>query len=266
MSEFFGGRVGAGGGSNAPSGRGGGGAASFFNELKANVQPLFDGKGPLAREREESAGAGRGWPDSSASRANYDPNQLAYQPRVRKVPGAARSPPATMNQAQQQTTWGRGNSPQPPLPPRSQIQRHPQPQPQPQSNQPAWQQQRYGDDSTKSMSGMARGTGGMEAPPRDTGKGRAQPPPEADPVSSPSSKASGKTAVKGVGIGAATAAAASTVGASSESSAAPEPPAGVASVLAQGGHNNEDERNDNDDDDDDDDDLEYQKSPFDDDD
>lgn len=230
-------------------GRGGGGAASFFNELKQSVQPLFDGKGPLARDGQrqqyESAGG-----LASSSGPSYDPSQLTYQPRVRKAP-AARAGGAPVVQQQQQplsqnASWSRD---QPPTSATST----------PQNTQ---QQQQWRGGAAPAQSQAPHqpirlfGTPQTPtAPPRDTGKGREV-----------LTGAGAGAAAGGAAVGAATGAAAA--GAASSSAAAP--PASIASILEQGRrdatspNSNGEDDDDADADDVDSDDLEYQKSPFDD--
>lgn len=289
LQSLFGGRSEAGGVST--SGRGGGGAASFFKELtqdfKETMQPLLDGKGPLSRQHQQGEGSGGGglWDSPSPSNNTYDATQLTYQPRVRKggPAGGVYQPPSGpppsntstpsnacnwsrpsqqpqyQQQQQQQTPirlfgggGGQNNTNSPPAnlttrPSRTQV---------PGRNH-------YGSASA-ALNARYGGGAAANSPrtPVDNGKSRAI-------SSSTRSGALGATA--GLAGGAA---AAST--AEEEDDLYSSPPPSVASVLQQGGHRRsvsaeeaeESHHSIGGDDEDsegsDDDGLEFQKSPFDD--
>lgn len=294
LSDFFGGMSsggrGGGAGGAMPGGRGGGGASSFFTELKQSVQPLFDGKGPLHRDsnaartldgsRQSNITGGSGGNNGLAGSTpnSYDPTRLTYQPRVRKGAAPGSGPPASSFGNQPSSVGsagayggrygtpagiGHGNyrQPNPPSQGAPGVQSR-------ESFQPIRVLGGDGsaNDSSARQYGATSTVDGRTTSARDTGKARAIP--------------VGAAAVGGAVAGSALASAANS-GSGSNADDSEAPPASIASVLEQGRSTSSsgvssggtprlgtDFEDDDDDDDDADDlgsdDLEFQKSPFDD--
>lgn len=264
FQDFFSGIGNESGGANRQGARGGGGAAGFFNDLKQSVQPLLDGRGPLAKvshpseslfassgsrgtESYDSFGTSLG--STSSQSASYDPSRLTYQPRVRKTPPTRSNPLAPSQQY---------SSPmQPSQPPPRQT---------PTTASSAWSHGgRYGSPSSSTTGGSAS---------------IARPAAQSSNFTGTPQQSGGNLGKAAVGGGAGAGAAGGLAVGAGAAAASSAPPPSVASVLQEGGHQSdfstdghslaqsgerEDHDDEGDDDDDDDsDDLEFQKSPFDD--